>query len=77
LETALSDLLALQERYRNPEIQQAMLGALQQGQCDPALVRLLLMPSPELRPVPLTLPGLPEVEVRDLAIYDALTAGVV
>ncbi len=77
LETALSDLLALQERYRSAEIQQAMLGALQQGQCDPALVRLLLMPSPELRPVPLTLPGLPEVEVRDLSIYDALTTGAV
>lgn len=77
LETALSDLLGLQERYGASDIQQAMLGALQRGHCDPALVRLLLMPSPELRLVPLTLPGLPEVEVRDLAIYDALTAGAV
>jgi transposase len=76
LETALSDLLALQERYRTAEIQQALAGALQQGRCDPALVRLLLMPSPVSRPIPLRLPGLPEVEVRDLAVYDALTAGV-
>lgn len=75
LETALSDLLALQERYRTAEIQQAMASALQQGHCDPALVRLLLMPSPTSRPVPLVLPGLPDVEVRDLAVYDALTAG--
>ncbi|MGZ4032833.1 MAG: IS21 family transposase [Tumebacillaceae bacterium] len=75
LEAALTDLLALQETYPCADIQCAMEGALQRGRCDPAVVRLLLMPTPTLRPVPISVPVAAEVEVRDLAVYDALMAG--
>ncbi len=74
LETALGDLVGLQDTYRCEDVQRAMEWALQQDKCDPAVVRLLLIPAPNVRPVPLSLPASPEVEVRDLAVYERLAA---
>jgi transposase len=76
LEQALADLVSLPEAYRREDIQRAMEEAIHQERYEPALVRLLLMPAPATRPVPLAMTGTPEVEVRDLAVYDALTVGV-
>jgi hypothetical protein len=50
--------------------------AMNQGRYDPAVVRLLLIPAPTTRPTPLSVAVAPEVEVRGLAVYDTLTAGV-
>jgi len=76
LEAALADLVALQETYRREDILRAMKWAIGQGRCDPAVVHFLLMPAPTLRPAPLPVSVDPEVEVRDLAVYDALAGGV-
>jgi transposase len=75
LEQALADLVSLSEMYRREDVQRAMEWAMNQGRYDPAMVRLLLIPAPTTRPVPLAVSVTPEVEVRDLAVYDALTAG--
>jgi hypothetical protein len=75
LEQALRDLVALQETYRHEDIVRAMEWAMSQGRFDPAVVYLLLMPAPTVRPMPLPVSVPSEVEVRDLAVYDALTGG--
>jgi transposase len=75
LEQALADLVALPETYRPADIQRAMEWAMQQGRYDPAVVRLLLIPAPTTRPTPLAVAVTPEVEVRDLVVYDALAGG--
>lgn len=75
LEQALSDLVSLPEIYRREDVQRAMEWAMNQGRFDPAMVRLLLIPAPSTRPVPIPVAVTPDVELRDLAVYDALTAG--
>jgi len=76
LEQALADLVARSETYRREDVQRAMEWAMQQGRSDPAVVRLLLIPAPTTRPAPLSVALSPEVEGRDLAVYDALAGGV-
>jgi transposase len=75
LEQALADLVALSETYRREDVQRAMEWAMNQGRYDPAVVRLLLIPAPTTHPAPLSVAPSPEVEVRDLAVYDALAGG--
>ncbi len=75
LEAALADLVALQETYRRADIQRAIGWAMGQGRFEPAVVHLLLMPAPAVRPAPLPATVDLEVQVRDLAVYDALTGG--
>jgi hypothetical protein len=75
LEQALSDLVSLPETYRREDVQRAMEMAMNQGRFDPAMIRLLLIPAPSTRPVPIPVAVTTEVEVRDLAVYDALAAG--
>jgi len=76
LEQALAELVSLPELYRREDIQRAMEWALQQNRYDPAVVRLYLIPAPTARPAPLPVGATPEVEVRDLAAYDALVGGI-
>lgn len=76
LEQALSDLVSLPETYRREDVQRAMEMAMNQRRFDPVVVRLLLIPAPSTRPVPIPVAVTTDVEVRDLAVYDALTAGV-
>jgi len=76
LEQALSDLVSLPETYRREDIERALEMAMNQGRYDPALIRLLLIPAPSTRPVPIPVAVLTDVEIRDLTVYDALAAGV-
>lgn len=76
LEAALADLVALQETYRREDIQRAMEWAMGQERCDPAVVHFLLMPAPSVRPAAFPVAIDPQVEVRDLAVYDALARGM-
>jgi len=75
LEQALADLVMLAETYRPEDVLRAMEWAINQGRYDPAVIRVLLIPAPTTCPAPLAVALNPEVEVRDLAVYDALAGG--